>query len=124
LFFSFGREFARDYVIQKEIVELTAKKMAMEEKNLALSELMFAVQTETFIEQEARTKLGLSKPGETTVVFPPDGISSESATIPTEEELVFLPNSAALANPLKWWYYFFDLNKFDLIKVYGNSSSR
>ena len=47
------------------------KKLATEEKrNQFLNERLFYVQTEDFVEEEAREKLGMSRPGEYTVIAP------------------------------------------------------
>lgn len=127
LVFSFGREFARNYIIQQEIAELTAEKATMEAENSELTTFMSSVQTETYIEQEARIKLGLSKPGESVVIL--SGLDSVSpsnngdALTAAEVDSLSVPDLNALANPLKWWYYFFDINKFDMIKIYGNHST-
>jgi len=126
LVFSFGREFARNYVIQQEIADLTAEKANLEAQNMELATLMSSVQTETYIEQEARVKLGLAKPGEKVVIFSgTKGAASSNDQVSGAASLAgetIASDLSALANPLKWWYYFFDINKFDMFKVYGNSS--
>lgn len=127
LLFSFGREFANDYAIQREIAELTAEKESLAAQNTELSVLMSLVQTETYLEQEARIKLGLSKAGEKVVVFSEDSsvltTDENGADLPRDEK-DFVSDFSALANPRKWWYYFFNINKFDMIKVYGSPLSR
>lgn len=127
LLFSFGREFARDYLIQREIAELTAEKESLTSQNAELAALMALTQTETYLEQEARIKLGLSKAGEKVVVFSGnEGASTtdeDTAELSLDEES-FRADLSVLANPRKWWYYFFNINKFAMIKVYGSSLSR
>lgn len=127
LFFSFGREFASNYMIRQEIDELMAEKEALEAKNSELSSFMSSVQTETYIEQEARIKLGLSKPGEKVVILSNSQTKnlteSEAGLDLNKVDNFSVPDLTTLANPLKWWYYFFDINKFDMIKIYGNNSS-
>jgi cell division protein FtsB len=119
LVFSFSREFLRDYSLRQEIAELEAEEADLKSENSDLAALMDSIQTETYIEREARLKLGLVKPGENVIVLPdssivgPGGAAGVLAAPPAPEDL------AAVANPRKWWYYFFDINKFNLIKVYG-----
>lgn len=127
LLFSFGREFANNYAIQREIAELTAEKESLAAQNSELTVLMSLVQTETYIEQEARIKLGLSKAGEKVVIFSEDDgvlLTDENRAVLSLGEDGFKADFSALANPRKWWYYFFNINKFDMIKVYGSSLSR
>ena len=124
LFFSFGREFARNYTIQQEIAELESEKTSLEAKNSEITSLMSAVQTETFIEREARIKLGLSKPGEKVIIVPGSATTNQAGSeqISETDYLSEIPvtDLSSVANSLKWWYYFFDINKFDMIKIYGN----
>jgi len=127
LFFTFGREFVNNYSIQQEIANLEAEKSSLEAQNLEISALMNSVQTETYIEHEARIKLGLSKPGEKVVVVPDTGetsteVDKNSGDFDYAAE-VPITNFSSVAKPLKWWYYFFDINKFQMIKIYGNKSS-
>lgn len=127
LLFSFGREFANDYAIQREIAELTAEKESLISRNTELAALMALTQTETYLEQEARIKLGLSKAGEKVVIFSEDDdvlASDENRADLSFGEDGFKADFSALANPRKWWYYFFNINKFDMIKVYGSPLSR
>lgn len=66
--------------LSREIIELIQKEQVIEQEQLKLEELMVEtqllkeelnyVQSEEFVEKEARGKLGLSKEGETIVVLP------------------------------------------------------
>lgn len=128
LVFSFGREFARDYSIQQEITDLEAERAALESENAEIAAFMNSVQTETYIEREARLKLGLAKPGEKVVVLPSPETNKEAvfsdgsiSDFSAQESLLDL---SSIANPKKWWYYFFDVNKYEMIKYYGNNPVR
>ena len=75
------------------------KVLRLEEKKKELSEKYQYYQTPEFIEEEARNKLNMAKPGETIVILPPN-----------LEEL--LSRSKTQAEPLipnwkKWWNLFF-----------------
>ncbi len=130
---AFGKEFARNYTIQREINELQAQADTLAARNLEVAELAQAIQTESFIEREARLKLGLSKPGEQVVVVDEGGVGQAmDAGVTAVEQAQALMAAAAseegetytdVANQTKWWYYFFDKPKFEAIKIYGTSSA-
>lgn len=118
-----GREFFRSREIQSEINQLQAQADALAARNISLSELQTAMQTESFIEREARLKLGMKKPGEEVVV-----IQEKKETMEEKEEMknaadplnLVLNNEnekIQIANPTKWWYYFFDKKSY---KLYAN----
>lgn len=73
------------------------KKLSEEErKNQFLKERLFYVKTNRFVEEEAREKLGMSKPGEYIVIAPTSTpLSKEKIEINTKP------------NWRKWWDLFF-----------------
>lgn len=119
LVFSFGREFVRDYSIRQEIAALEAEKASLEAENSDITSFMASIQTETYIEREARIKLGLAKPGEQVVVLPSSGEANQGQDESGSVVEITMADLSSIANPSKWWYYFFDINKFDMIKIYG-----
>ena len=71
----------------------------LEAKNRELKNKLSSVQSQEYIEEQARNKLGLGKPGETVVIIPDDKLklvlgASQSAQI-------------RLPNWLGWWKVFF-----------------
>src|SRR3989339_1300615 len=66
---SLGREFMRHVDIQQDVQDLQEQSESLAARHLQLTELHTAIQTESFIEREARLKLGMSKPGEQVVVI-------------------------------------------------------
>lgn len=62
----------------------------LEAKNKQLKKKLSEVQSADFIEQQARDKLGLGKPGETVVIIPEDKIKEVLGTSGSAE--VRLPN--------------------------------
>lgn len=115
-----GREFFRAREIQSEINKLQAQADVLASKNISLTELQTAMQTESFIEREARLKLGMKKPGEEVVVIQ-DGMEAKEEKEEKEEREekdvtdplnLVLDNQSKIqiANPTKWWYYFFNKN--------------
>ncbi len=122
---SFGREFVRDYRIQQEIDNLRMEAEELEVHNLEIAKLNAELETETFLEEEARLKLGLLKPGEQLVVVVDEGVAG-APVIDGGDETVFdfVPSVSQeeeinISNPKRWWYYFFDHNKYQTIKIYG-----
>jgi len=126
LLFSFGREFARNWEIQQEIKTLETKAENLQIQHSEIESLMTAAGTETFVEREARLKLGLSKSGENVVIIEEGQISELSGTTSGgsvdrqfDYEATEDSSPTSIANQVKWWYYFFDNNKFLAIKSYG-----
>lgn len=120
IIFSFGREVIRRRGVDQQIRSLQQQSEELQIKNTAISDLHNAVQTESFIEREARLKLDLKKPGEKLLIIKglegseknnfinnlSDSINGVSEVRPTK----------ILANSTKWWYYFFNKSVFnDLI---------
>lgn len=118
---AFGRELVRSRAIDSEINEMQTRVDALLARNYELAQLQNALGTESFIEREARLKLGLKKPGESVVVIQDDSSSSENADLgsdPNDPFNLVLDEDASqspLANPTKWWLYFFDKQAFKKI---------
>ncbi len=96
------REVMRKIEIQRQIAALEDKIDALENDNKQLESLIQYLQTDDFIEEEARRKLSLKKPGEKVVAVPEleDDSNDNSASTST------LPNWKL------WWYYFFSSNNY------------
>lgn len=60
----------------------------LEKEQAKLLKMREVVESEEFVEREAREKLGLAKPGEVIVVLPPDDILRKFAPKVEEEEFV------------------------------------
>lgn len=71
-----------------QIKEAEEKVRELEEEQARLLEVKEGVESEEFIEREAREKLGLAKPGETVVVLPPEDVLLRLA--PKIEEETFI----------------------------------
>ncbi len=113
---SLSKELVRNHEIQRQIDGLQAQADELTVSNFAIAELHTAVQTKSYIEREARLKLGMKKPGETFVIIrDDDGEEVTSEGIDPNDPLNLIldgdeRNEIQLANPAKWWYYFFDKN--------------
>ena len=120
LFVSLGRELVRSLQIQKDIAVLQAKADTLMADNLEIAKLNTVLQTESFLEREARLKLGLKKPGEQVVVVETDPQKQTGELLPGPLETLIggaQPLQTA-SNPAKWWYYFFNYARFQQLS-YG-----
>lgn len=99
--------------IARQIQSLQKQSELLQAQHLAIGDLKNAVQTESYVEREARLKLGLQKPGESLVI-----LKNESSSRATDDTSASRKRSGAeeqentsqkpLANSSKWWYYFFN----------------
>lgn len=96
---SFGREVARRYAISRELSGLRAQAEELQKQKSQLSDMIDYFRSPLFQEQEARTKLGLAKPGESVVIVP---LTDDNQTEKVQQE-----PQQTISNPLKWWLYFF-----------------
>jgi len=88
----------KNYKVDTEIQDLQTEIKSLEGQNQDFSQLINYLKSESFIEQEAKLKLGLKKPGENMVVIPQTETNSDSNGEEKNEQLT---------NPAKWWFYFF-----------------
>lgn len=109
---SFGREYLRNRQIQATILDLETRARSLEARNVEIATINAQLESEAFLEQEARLRLGLVKPGERVVVVSDDdgagrtSIGGEAISAPLTEGL---PTTV----PGRWFAYFFDTQTFD-----------
>jgi len=126
---TFGREFLHDREIQKEITKLQAQADDLTSRNVSLGQLQTAIQTQSFIEREARLKLGMKKIGEEAVVIQQEvtrvdkegqggTVSETDLSDPLNLVLDEGQTSGRVANPTKWWYYFFRKSVYQTLVAY------
>ncbi len=87
-------EIGRRNKISSEIKKQKSQIEKLEQQNTDLSNLIQYLNTDSYVESEARKKLNLSKSGESLVV-----VENASTTAVMNDDTV--PNS------LRWWNYFF-----------------
>ncbi len=68
LLISFSTQFHKLFVLQKDIKEIERQLQELNIKNEELKRQLKQVQSDAYIEQVAREKLGLVKPGESRIV--------------------------------------------------------
>src|SRR3989338_5352459 len=93
--------------LQQDVDKLEAEINGLESRNKELSDLIGYFKSLDFVEEEARTKLNLRKPGENIIIVPEEagviaGTNQDYSTI-LEAEVEILSNAQ------KWWNYFFKI---------------
>ena len=88
-----------DIYSKRDILTATQQQVeALQKENLSLKKQLKVVQSQQFIEEQARDKLFLGKPGESTVFLPQATAAGESGqNMPSNN----------IPNWLKWWQLFF-----------------
>jgi len=89
----------KNYQVKSEIEELKQEISRLEGQNQEFSQLINFLNSQAFIEQEAKLKMGYKKEGEHLVVIPNDQVKQGTESETAENEL---------SNPQKWWFYFFN----------------
>ena len=97
-----GQEFVRRLGIRREQQQLTRQIAELESRQTELTGLLDRLKSESFQERQARLKLNVQRPGETTVIVPDDSASIDATT-----GVRSAPTTASTSNPVKWWRYFF-----------------
>lgn len=108
LFGVVAKKMAQNYSINKEIKNLEMSVAKLEKKNNEFNELINYLNTDRFVEEEARTKLGLRKAGESVII-----ISSEEGYVADDDNKILKLHSETInkkeniqKNYYLWWQYF------------------
>lgn len=98
------RESYRGWTVDNEISNLEQKAQDLEGRKSQLGVLASQIQDQSFIERQARAKLGLQKPGEHVVIL--EGVAATQTA--WQIDVVTPPANApdTLSNPRRWWRYF------------------
>lgn len=104
--FKVGQESYYKYQLQQKINNLKSEIDKVEGENNQLSKMMNYLKNESYLEQEARVKLNLKKPGEKVVIFPGKEKKENSNFKILEQDENAQKNSSA--NHWRWWEYFFE----------------
>lgn len=112
--FPLSKNWRQKRSIDKEIKGLELQAKELEGKNNNLKNVLDYMQSDQFVEKEARTKLNYKKPGESVVVIEGrPGETPVTATSPFEvpPEPPKIPELPATINFNKWLDYFFTSKK-------------
>ncbi|OGY44106.1 MAG: hypothetical protein A3J62_03825 [Candidatus Buchananbacteria bacterium RIFCSPHIGHO2_02_FULL_38_8] len=102
---SFIKSWNRSREVNQEVKGLEQKIQTLQKDNLELSELIKYLNSTAYIEEKARTDLGLKKEGEKTVIIPELNIDNLNSNLDSKNQLE--QKSDLIPNPKKWWHYFF-----------------
>lgn len=110
LFFAVGistvRETYREWKVDQEIRQMQAEVERLEGRKLGLVELLQRLDSQDALDKEARTRLGLRKPGERVVIL--RGLEGSPQTWETPNAvLADLPPPDTRTNAERWFDYFF-----------------
>lgn len=95
------RVVVKDMAVRREIRALEREIATLEADQLKSKELLDFIKTNEFLEEEARVRLGLKKPGEKVIVIGETGSAVAVSSTPRLEE------ESARSNARTWWRYFF-----------------
>ncbi len=99
----YARAYYEDYQVRQQISALEKEVEALQKKKFTSLELLERANTESFLEEKAKTELNLKKPDENVLIIPE---IDDAATAQAESALKPTAEEAPLSNPRKWWYYF------------------
>lgn len=113
--FPLARKVSKQYKVNKEIEELKAEIAEVESKNSDLKKLLAYLDSDQFIEEQAKEKLNYKKEGEEVVVIKKQGEeNSSSPTKPEESDNIYNVKGLEKFTPIKgesnlkkWVRYFF-----------------
>jgi cell division protein FtsB len=95
-----AKQVSKRYYIDEEIKELEEEIEKIESKNGNLKEFISYLESDSFVEEQARLNLGLKKEGEKVVIIKESDLESSINSSKVEKENLNL-------NIIKWWKYFF-----------------
>lgn len=95
------------YLLRQEVLKLQQELSQIENKNIEFSEYIQYLQSDSFIEKEARDKLNLRKEGEEVIIIP--GIENQEVSGTSQFVVENQPDPQKEKSFWwKWWEYFFE----------------
>ncbi len=99
--FKVGKELIKRHAINREISDLNEQLVAVSQEKDKLKDLISYLETDKYVEEQARLQLNLSKPGEKRIDLTSNQNNQVAEIASSEEDL---------ANWRKWFNYFFASN--------------
>lgn len=99
-----SKNISKKYNIDQEILELEKEITAMESANTDFKKMITYLESDSFVEEQARLNLGLKKEGEEVIVVESSDFSKEAG------QKNILANGFGQGDkffPIVWWDYFF-----------------
>lgn len=114
VFFPLAKNIKQRQKIDKEIQELEAEIKSIENKNSGLKEMIEYLESDRFLEEQARLNFGLKKSGENVAVVELEGEKGSASSAELSNQPIFdtagirKQKQTELNNPARWWSYFFN----------------
>lgn len=105
--FPLAKNTSKRYNIAKEVRELEGEINELDLKNKDLRQLITYLESDQFVEEQARLNLGLKKQNEKVVVIKESEVAFSRETLPANRA-ARVPGYDNFSNPRKWWNYFFN----------------
>jgi len=108
-----ARNLSKQYEVNQEIEQLEKEINRLDRKNKELKNLIDYLETDQFVDRQAREGLNFKKPGEEVVVIKDqDKLGSATGSAGNDLPQVYdLPEASSqpqkTTNPERWWRYFF-----------------
>ncbi len=94
--------------IQAQIDQLKAEADKISKNNSFMQDKIDYFASKDYAEVQSKDKLDMQNPGERVVVLQPDAVSkSDAKAIAPTDGPIGPRTDVAVANPLRWWNYFF-----------------
>ncbi len=105
--FILGRSIWDNFQLKRQIDSNKNQISDLQNENKNLENLIVYYQSDSFKEMEARSKLGLKKPGETAVSVPTKKYSNFQTETEAEKKNIAPPTvDQTVSNWRSWWEYF------------------
>ncbi len=104
--FPLAKKYSQRHEVSQEVKDLQKEIAAQEEKNSELKGMMDYLQTDQFVEEQARVNLNYRKEGEAVAVIKDERIGLNFALVDSANSKHPSQNTRS-RNPQKWWQYFF-----------------
>jgi len=107
-FFLLGKAVWTNFQLKKQKDLIEEQITTLQQKNKNFANLILYYQSDSFREEEARSKLGLKKPGETVVQVPVKKATNYQSEVSTQAQGVSEKDSPTQQVDYSlWWQYFF-----------------
>ena len=110
-----AKRVSQKYKIDREIKDLEAEIADLENKNIDLKELINYLESDQFVEEQARLQFGFKKEGEEVVVIKSEEVGQNQERIEVGGSAVFgivgsdkNQSAQSISNPERWRGYFFE----------------
>ncbi|MFH1522247.1 MAG: septum formation initiator family protein [Patescibacteria group bacterium] len=102
-----AKNISKRYNVNKEIKELEDEIVGLETNNKDLKRLVTYLESDQFVEEQARLNLGLKKPGEEVAVIKDNSLNLITGGQEAKNKINNEANSKEGANSQRWLDYFF-----------------